>query len=72
LRSLCLPQTLQYIRTMAAPIEFRWLGEPTMQNLRQLDQRLKIKLGLFGPKALEHLAPILLPRPIEIGEECLN
>jgi hypothetical protein len=60
------------IRLMAAPIEFRWFSEPIVQNQRQLDQRLKIKLRLFGPQALEHFAPILLPRAIKFGEKCLN
>ena len=30
-----LVQPLQYVRTIPAPIKFRRLGEPTVENLRQ-------------------------------------
>ena len=40
-----------------------------MENLRQSDQRLKIKLGPFGHHAVEYLAAMLPPRAIETGKE---
>jgi hypothetical protein len=52
-----------------APIKSRRLGEPTVQNLRQPDQRLKIELGPFGHDAVEYFAAVLLPRTIKTGKE---
>ena len=43
-----------------------------MQNQRQPDQRLKIKLGPFGQNAVEYLAAMLLPRAIKTGKEVLS
>jgi hypothetical protein len=62
-------QALQYVRTILAPIKFRRLGGPTVENLRQPDQRLKIELGPFGHHAVEHFAAVLLPGAIETGKK---
>jgi hypothetical protein len=42
-----------------------------VKNLRQPDQRLKIKLGPFGHHAVKYFAAVLLPRAIETGKEVL-
>jgi hypothetical protein len=65
-------QSLQYVRTILAPIKIRGLGEPTVKNLRQPDQRLKIKLGPFGHHAVEYFATMLLPHAIKTGKEGLS
>jgi hypothetical protein len=65
-------QPLEYVRTILAPIKSRRLGEPTVQNLRQPDQRLKIELGPFGHHAVEYFAAVLLSRLIKTGEEVLS
>jgi hypothetical protein len=62
-------QSLQYVLTIAAPIKSRRLGKPTVQNLRQPDQRLKIKLGPFGHHAVEYLAAMPSPRAIKTGKK---
>ena len=64
-------QSLQHVRTILAPIKSRRLGKPTVENLRQPDQRVKIKLGPFGHHAVEYLAAMLLPRAIKTGKEVL-
>ena len=43
-----------------------------MKNLRQPDQRLKIKLGPFGHHAVEYFATMLLPHAIKTGKEGLS
>ena len=70
-RFCSLLQPLQHVRTILAPIKSRGLREPTAQNLRQSDQRVKIKLGSFGHHAVEYLAAMLLPRAIKTGKEVL-
>jgi hypothetical protein len=65
-------QSLQYVCTILAPIKSRRLGEPTVENLRQSDQRLKIKLGSFGQHAVEYLAAMPPPRAIETGKKFLS
>jgi hypothetical protein len=65
-------QSLQYVRTILAPIKSRRLGDPTVQNLRQPDQRLKIELGPFGHHAVEYFAAVLLPDAIKTGKEVLS
>jgi hypothetical protein len=65
-------QSLQHVRTIAAPIKFRRLGEPTVENHRQPDHRLKIDHGPFGQHAVEYLAAMLLPRMVEAGKEVLS
>jgi hypothetical protein len=65
-------QPLQDVRTIAASIKFRGLGEPTVQNLRQPDHRLKIELGPFRHHAVEYFAAVLLPGAIETGKEVLS
>ena len=50
-------QPLQHVRTIPAPIKFQRLGELTVENLRQPDQRLKIELGPFGHHAIEYSRP---------------
>ena len=42
-----------------------------MENLRQPDQRLKIKLGPFGHHAVEYFAAVLLPCAIKTGKKFL-
>jgi hypothetical protein len=58
-RFCSLLQPLQYVRTIVAPIKSRRLGKPTVQNHRQPDQRLKIKLGPFRHHAVEYFAAVL-------------
>jgi hypothetical protein len=65
-------QPLQDVFTILAPIKIRGLGEPPVQNHRQPDQRLKIKLGPFGHDAVEYFAAVLLPRAIQTGKEGLS
>jgi hypothetical protein len=65
-------QSLQYVRTIVAPIKSRRLGKPTVQSYRQSDQRLKIKLGPFGHHAVEYFAAVLPPRAIKTGKEGLS
>jgi hypothetical protein len=60
-------QSLQYVRTILAPIKFRRLGEATVENLRQPDQRLKIELGPFRHHAVEHLAAMPPSPSIKTG-----
>jgi hypothetical protein len=43
-----------------------------VENLRQLDQRLKIELGPFGHHAVEYLAAMPLPGAVETGKEALS
>jgi hypothetical protein len=71
-RFCSLLQPLQYVRTILAPIKSRRLGKPTVQNHRQPDQRLKIKLGPFRHHAAEYLAAVLLPRAIKTGHSLNN
>ena len=68
---LALLQSLQHVRTIAAPVKSWRLGELTAENQRQPDQRLKIELGPFGHHAVEYLAAMLLPRAIKTGKEVL-
>jgi hypothetical protein len=63
-RFCSLLQPLQHVRTIAAPIKFRRLGKPTVQNQRELDHRVKIELGPFGHHAVEYLAA--MPPPCAI------
>ena len=65
-------QSLQYVHTIVAPIKFRRLGEPTVENLRKFDQRLKIDLGPFGHHAVEYLLAMPPPRAIKTGKEVLS
>ena len=71
-RFCSLLQPLQYVRTILAPIKSRRLGKPTVQNHRQPDQRLKIKLGPFRHHAVEYLAAVLPPRAIKTGHSLNN
>ncbi len=64
-------QPLQYVRTIVAPIKSRRLGKPTVQNHRQPDQRLKIKLGPFRHHAVEYFAAVL-PGAVKTGKEVLS
>jgi hypothetical protein len=43
-----------------------------MQNLRQPNHGLEINLRPLGPQPGEHLAPVLLPRAIELSKEVLS
>jgi hypothetical protein len=66
-------QSLQYVRTILAPIKPGRLGEPTVQNLRQPDHRPKIVLGPFRHHAVEYfLAAMPPPRAIKMGKEVLS
>jgi hypothetical protein len=55
-----------------APIKFRRLGEPTVKNLRQFDQRFELQLRPFGHQAVEYFAAVPPPRAIETGKEVLS
>jgi hypothetical protein len=62
---LSLLQPPHHVRTILAPIKSRRIGEPTVQSLRKLDQRLKIELGPFGHYAGEYFAAMPLPGVIK-------
>jgi hypothetical protein len=57
-------------RALLQPLLYvRALGEPPVQNLRQPDQRSKIKRGPFCHHAVKYFAAVLLPCAIKAGKE---
>ncbi len=63
---------LQHVGPSALAIQSRRLGEPTVENLRKFDQRLKIDLGPFRHHAVEYLVAMPPPCAIKTGKEVLS
>ena len=62
----------QYFLAIAPPVEVGRFASRTVQSQCQLDQRLEIKFGPLRPHAGQYLAPVQLPRAIEMREKVLT